>query len=95
MLKIHFYRPVKQEERDIYTQPFVQCEPDYVPAFTEPITIYPYPFLECFLTGDGSSSCHELFIEKFDKDLCTAERRVEECQKTLDQFINIRENYEF
>lgn len=92
--KICFFRPTKQEEREIYNQPFIQCNSDYVPAFAESIIVFPYPFLECFLTGDGGSTCHELFIKKFNDDFDTAQKRLEEYQKIVDQFVHIQESYE-
>lgn len=92
--KICFFRPTKQEEREICNQPFIQCNSDYVPAFAESIIVFPYPFLECFLTGNGGSTCHELFIKKFNDDFDTAQRRLEECQKIVDQFVHIQESYE-
>lgn len=93
--KICFFRPVKQEEREIYKEPFIQCKSDYIPAFAESIIVFPYPFLECFLTGDGDSTCHELFIKKFNDDFDIAQRRLEECQKVVNQFNRMQESYEF
>lgn len=90
--KICFVRCPRPDE---HKEGFIHCDSTYIPLTGEIVGFFPYPFVECFVTGDNHSTCHELFIEKLDKDLCTAERRVEKYQKILDQFIDIRENYEF
>lgn len=92
--KICFFRPVKQEEREIYKEPFIQCQSDYIPAFGETIIVFPYPFLECFLIGDDGSTCDQLFKRKFYEDFDTAQTRLKEQQKIVNQFVRIKESYE-
>ena len=93
MDKIHFYRKVKQENEDLtYDNPFIPCDSDYIPAYLEPIIIHPYPLLGCFLTGDGGSTCYELFTKKFNNDFTIAQKNFEECQKVVNQFTYIKEN---
>ncbi len=94
MDKIHFYRQAKQKNEDleIDNDPFIQCDSNYIPAYLEPIVIYPYPLFARFLSGDGGSTCYELFTKKFNNDFTIAQKNFEECQKVVNQFTYIKEN---
>lgn len=95
MDKIHFYRQAKQKNEDLtYNNPFIQCDPNYIPANKECIIIFPYPFIQCYIIGDNKATCDQLFKRKFYTDFDTAQTRLKEDQKIVNQFIRIKESYE-
>lgn len=86
--KVCFFKPV-----EIYNQSSaIQCNSDYIPSLGEIIILYPYPFLQNSIIGDGYSTCYKLFIKKFNDDFNTAKKRLEEHQDIVDQFIHIKES---
>ena len=94
--KIHFFRSAKQKECEAHNIQgdfnYIQCDFDYIPVSGEIIIICPYPFSECLFIGDGDSTCYELFIKKFNNDFDTVQKRLEDCQTIVDQFIHIKES---
>ena len=78
-----------------YKESFIRCDSTYIPLAGEIVGFFPYPFRECFITGNNRSTCKELFIKKFNNDFETVKKRFEENKKVFDRFIRIKENYEF
>lgn len=95
--KICFFRLKKLEELNKKYQSqeeFIQCDPNYIPANKECIIIFPYPFIQCYIIGDNKATCDQLFKRKFYTDFDTAQTRLKEDQKIVNQFIRIKESYE-
>lgn len=91
--KVCFFKPKKIKEKNMYQEDFTQCDPSYIPANEELIIIFPYPFIQCYVIGDNKTTCDQLFKHKFYTDFDTAQTRLKEEQKIVNQFIRIKENY--
>ena len=90
--KIYFVRCPRTPNE--YKESFTHCDSTYIPLAGEIVGFFPYPFLECFITGNNHSTCKELFIKKFNNDFKIAKKKFEENKKVFDQFVHIQESYE-
>lgn len=72
---------------DMKNKPWVPCTLDHIPPSSDPIIISPYPITDCFLFGDGESTCQQLLKEKLIHDYDFYKLSYEKAKSIFDQFI--------